>query len=87
MTTDSPNSKRERRLTTCSFCGRTNKVAGAMVEGPMDVYICGDCVEIAYGILLQERARGRVWPDRKEPAMSDPARPDPAAPPPPPAEP
>ena len=28
-------------------------VAGAMVEGPGDVYICADCVDIAYGIVLQ----------------------------------
>ncbi len=39
-----------------------------MVEGPNDVYICGDCVEIAYGIVLQQRARRRIWPDPNHPA-------------------
>ena len=56
------------RRTTCSFCGRGSDVAGAMVEGPGDVYICGDCVEIAYGIILQQRARHRIWPEENGPA-------------------
>ena len=56
-----------RRQTVCNFCGRSSEVAGAMVEGPGDVYICADCVEIAYGILLQQRARQRIWPDRDQP--------------------
>ena len=50
------------RRTRCSFCGRHSDVAIDMVEGPSDVYICGDCVEIAYGIVLQQRARRRVFP-------------------------
>ena len=56
------------RITTCSFCGRTSAVAGFMVEGPADVYICDDCVEIAYGIMLQKRARQRIWPDPNHPS-------------------
>jgi ATP-dependent Clp protease ATP-binding subunit ClpX len=55
------------RRTQCSFCGRTSDVTGSMVEGPSDVYICGDCAEIAYGIILQQRARSRVWPDQRDP--------------------
>jgi hypothetical protein len=57
-----------RRRTTCSFCGRSSAVAGEMVEGPDDVYICYDCAEIAYGIFLQRRARQRIWPDPRHPA-------------------
>ena len=56
------------RNTVCSFCGRPSAVAGAMVEGPGDVYICADCVEIAYGIVLQMRARQRILPDPTHPA-------------------
>ena len=56
------------RRTHCSFCGRSSDVAGPMVEGPSDVYICGDCVEIAYGIVLQQRARRRIWPNPDHPA-------------------
>ena len=63
---DPPNSVPGGRRTTCSICGRTSDAAGAMVEGPGDVYICGDCVEIAYGILLQQRGRRRIWPDESD---------------------
>ncbi len=31
---------RGRKVTTCSFCGKTSREVGAMVEGPSDVYIC-----------------------------------------------
>ena len=50
------------RPTRCGFCGRGSDVAGRMIEGPGDVYVCEDCVEIAYGIVLQQRARRRVFP-------------------------
>lgn len=62
------HSRRPPRHTRCNFCGRDSGVAGRMVEGPGDVYICGDCVEIAYGIILQQRARLRVGPDPNDPA-------------------
>jgi ATP-dependent Clp protease ATP-binding subunit ClpX len=31
---------RGRRVTTCSFCGKTSREVGPMVEGPNDIYIC-----------------------------------------------
>ena len=68
----SPSSPRRTR---CSFCGRTSDVTGSMVEGPGDVYICGDCIEIAYGIILQQRGRQRIWPDPKHPAHGRPRNP------------
>ena len=30
---------RGRRVTTCSFCGKSSRDVGPMVEGPSDVYI------------------------------------------------
>lgn len=60
-------SKPSQRRTQCSFCGRFSEVAGSMVEGPGDVYICADCVEMAYGIILEQRARRRVFPDPNHP--------------------
>ncbi len=30
---------RGRRVTTCSFCGKTSREVGPMVEGPNDIYI------------------------------------------------
>ena len=40
-----------RRLTTCSFCGKTSREVGAMVEGPGDVYMCRECVPKAHRVI------------------------------------
>ena len=48
-----------RRVTTCSFCGKTSREVGPMVEGPSDVYICANCVELCQNIFKQERRRVR----------------------------
>jgi len=45
---------RERRVTSCSFCGKNQREAGPMVEGPKDVYICKSCVELCHNIIRQE---------------------------------
>lgn len=41
----------------CSFCRKSHRVAGPLVEGPVNVYICGECVELCRSILEQERNR------------------------------
>ena len=48
---------RGRRITTCSFCGKTSREVGPMVEGPNDVYICANCTELCQNIFKQERRR------------------------------
>lgn len=48
---------RGRRLTTCSFCGKTSREVGPMVEGPGDVYICANCTDLCQNIFKQERRR------------------------------
>ncbi|MCC7407288.1 MAG: ATP-dependent Clp protease ATP-binding subunit ClpX [Phycisphaeraceae bacterium] len=48
---------RGRRITTCSFCGKTSREVGPMVEGPNDVYICANCVDLCQNIFRQERRR------------------------------
>jgi ATP-dependent Clp protease ATP-binding subunit ClpX len=45
---------RVRRTSTCSFCGKGQREAGPMVEGPRDVYICKSCVELCHNIIKQE---------------------------------
>ncbi|HEY3243838.1 MAG TPA: ATP-dependent Clp protease ATP-binding subunit ClpX [Phycisphaerae bacterium] len=45
---------RERRTSVCSFCGKGQRDAGPMVEGPKDVYICKSCVELCHNIIRQE---------------------------------
>ncbi|MEZ6211073.1 MAG: ATP-dependent Clp protease ATP-binding subunit ClpX [Phycisphaerales bacterium] len=48
---------RGRRVTTCSFCGKTSREVGPMVEGPNDVYICCNCTDLCQNIFKQERRR------------------------------
>ncbi len=48
---------RSRRTSTCSFCGKSQRDAGPMVEGPKDVYICKSCVELCHNIIKQEMRR------------------------------
>ncbi len=45
---------RTRRSSTCSFCGKSRRDVGPMVEGPKDVYICKACVELCHNIIRQE---------------------------------
>ncbi len=45
---------RGRRSSTCSFCGKGQRDAGPMVEGPKEVYICKSCVELCHNIIKQE---------------------------------
>ena len=46
-----------RRVTTCSFCGKTSREVGPMVEGPNDVYICATCTDLCQNIFRQEQRR------------------------------
>ncbi|MCK6455019.1 MAG: ATP-dependent Clp protease ATP-binding subunit ClpX [Phycisphaerae bacterium] len=48
---------KRRRPSTCSFCGKTHREAGPMVEGPNDTYICSSCVELCHNIIKQEKRR------------------------------
>ncbi len=48
---------RGRKVTTCSFCGKSSREVGPMVEGPNDVYICCNCVDLCQNIFKQERRR------------------------------
>lgn len=48
---------RGRKVTTCSFCGKTSREVGPMVEGPNEVYICSNCVDLCQNIFRQEKRR------------------------------
>jgi ATP-dependent Clp protease ATP-binding subunit ClpX len=41
----------------CSFCRRSHRDVGPLVEGPGDVYICGECIELCGQILEQDKRR------------------------------
>ena len=38
----------------CSFCRKSYRDVGPLVEGPGDVYICGECIELCQSIIDQE---------------------------------
>lgn len=46
-----------RKVTTCSFCGKTSREVGPMVEGPNQVYVCNSCTDLCQSIFRQERRR------------------------------
>ena len=60
---DTPNSTSRRGSGTtkknafCSFCRKSYRDVGPLVEGPGDVYICGECIELCQSILDQEQRR------------------------------
>ena len=44
----------------CSFCRKSYRDVGPLVEGPGDVYICGECIELCQAIIDQEKKRRGV---------------------------
>src|SRR6478672_11959035 len=46
-----------KKNASCSFCRKSYRDVGPLVEGPGDVYICGECIELCQSILEQERRR------------------------------
>ncbi len=54
---DGDSSFRGRKVTTCSFCSKTSRDVGPMVEGPSEVYICANCTDLCQNIFRQERRR------------------------------
>ncbi len=46
-----------KKNANCSFCGKSYRDVGPLVEGPSDVYICGECIDLCHSILDQDRRR------------------------------
>ena len=46
-----------RKNAYCSFCRKSYRDVGPLVEGPGESYICGQCVELCGSILEQEKRR------------------------------
>ena len=51
--------KDTRKNAFCSFCRKSYREVGPLVEGPGDVYICGECIELCQSILERERRERR----------------------------
>jgi len=45
------------RNASCSFCRKSFRDVGPLVEGPGDVFICGECVDLCESIIEQEKRR------------------------------
>ena len=41
----------------CSFCGRSSSKADTFIEGPNNVFICPDCVDLCSNLIRQNRKR------------------------------
>jgi ATP-dependent Clp protease ATP-binding subunit ClpX len=52
-----PGAAGRNRNAYCSFCRRSHRDVGPLVEGPSDVYICGECIDLCQSIIEQERKR------------------------------
>ena len=46
----------------CSFCGRSGRESGPLVEGPRGVYICPDCIQAAQSVVQEEKRRSHRGP-------------------------
>src|SRR3954468_20923586 len=53
-----PGTAGRNRNAYCSFCRRSHRDVGPLVEGPGDVYICGEGIELCQAIIDQEKKRG-----------------------------
>ena len=52
-----PTGPKGRRPSICSFCNRSQRDVGPMVEGPENVFICANCVELCHNIIRQEKRK------------------------------
>ena len=52
-----PSSRNAPRNVYCSFCRRSHRDVGPFVEGPGNVYICCECIDLCQSIMVAEKAR------------------------------
>jgi len=65
--TKQSNTRKSKAI--CSFCGRSGNQADTLIEGPDNVFICPECVELCHNIIKQNRRQtdGRPINVRKTP--------------------
>ena len=49
--------RNKKDASICNFCGKSEQDAGPMIQGPSDVFICGNCVELCANIIAQEKSK------------------------------
>ncbi len=52
---------RKKSEPSCSFCGRPQSQVNRLVKGIGDVYICDDCVKLAYNVIQDEEDTRRKF--------------------------
>jgi len=52
-----PNNRKNKAI--CSFCGRLGNQADTFIEGPNNVFICPECVDLCHNIIRQNSKRLR----------------------------
>jgi ATP-dependent Clp protease ATP-binding subunit ClpX len=50
-----PNNKKSKAI--CSFCGRSSSQTDTFIEGPNNIFICPECVDLCHNIIQQNRKR------------------------------
>jgi len=50
-----PNNRTPKVI--CSFCGKSSTQADTLIEGPNNVFICPECVELCHNIIRQNKKR------------------------------
>lgn len=58
MAKQSGNSGSKNRA-TCSFCGRNAAQVDTFIEGPNNVFICPECVDLCHNIVVQSNRRAK----------------------------
>ncbi|NIA22354.1 MAG: ATP-dependent Clp protease ATP-binding subunit ClpX [Anaerolineaceae bacterium] len=53
---------RASRAAVCSFCGKSHREVGPLIEGPDNCFICAQCVDLCQSIIQQERRRSGSLP-------------------------
>ncbi|MBN2181978.1 MAG: ATP-dependent Clp protease ATP-binding subunit ClpX [Sedimentisphaerales bacterium] len=53
--TKRPNNRKSKAI--CSFCGKSAVQADTLIEGPNNVFICPECVELCHNIIQQNQKR------------------------------
>lgn len=53
--TKRPTNRKPRAI--CSFCGKSGSQADTLIEGPNNIFICPECVELCHNIIQQNKQR------------------------------
>jgi ATP-dependent Clp protease ATP-binding subunit ClpX len=51
------DSKEQREIERCIFCGKSAKLVDRLIQGPPNVYICNECVELCHSILSEDERK------------------------------